>query len=203
MKNSVLWYITPCSPLKVYRRFGRICRFWFSAEKWARLGNRHGNQSFMLVSCLACYSTLKMEMTFPPKRRLYPRRWNCIFVMISVTTLFWTDSLETHKQPKGKCTGINLSRIMSNSGLLWWRWRVFWFHSTEYLDQLTAELVTSELVSVSMNFYVYIYLSKFTDVLNLSLPHIIWILPCLILDCLHVHLPNSSTDCLIELYFQL
>jgi hypothetical protein len=26
MNNSVVWDITPCSPLKVNRRFGRTCR---------------------------------------------------------------------------------------------------------------------------------------------------------------------------------
>jgi hypothetical protein len=49
MKNSIFWDITPCSPLKVNRRFGGTCRLLPPA--------------FTLVSCSAYCATLKMEAT--------------------------------------------------------------------------------------------------------------------------------------------
>jgi hypothetical protein len=55
LKNSVFWDITPCSPFKVNRRFGG------TAEQ-ADLP-----PAFPLVSCLAYYSTLKMEATCSPE----------------------------------------------------------------------------------------------------------------------------------------
>jgi hypothetical protein len=45
MKSTIFWDITPCSPLKVNRRFGELCL----------------PPAFTMVSCLAYYSALKMD----------------------------------------------------------------------------------------------------------------------------------------------
>jgi hypothetical protein len=46
MNSSFFWDITPCSPLKFSRRFGRICRLHFQG----------------LAYCMAYLSTIKIEM---------------------------------------------------------------------------------------------------------------------------------------------
>jgi hypothetical protein len=56
-KSTIFRKITPCSPLKVNRRFGGTYRRW-QAEQSARLCLP---PVFTLVSCLAYSSTLKME----------------------------------------------------------------------------------------------------------------------------------------------
>jgi hypothetical protein len=33
MKSSIFWDVTPCSPLKVNRRFGRTCRLYFNGRR--------------------------------------------------------------------------------------------------------------------------------------------------------------------------
>jgi hypothetical protein len=73
MNSSISWDITPCSPLKVNRRFGGTCRFHFqnriSQETSVKAGGKESHLSlclpaaFTLVSCLAYSSTLKMEVT--------------------------------------------------------------------------------------------------------------------------------------------
>jgi hypothetical protein len=52
IKTSILWDITPCSPVKFNRRFREIYRRHLQSLLASR---------FMLVSCLACSSTLRME----------------------------------------------------------------------------------------------------------------------------------------------
>jgi hypothetical protein len=54
LKSSVFWYITPCSPLKVTRRFEGTCRLHLQVLLAA---------FFMLVYCLAYSSTLKVQAT--------------------------------------------------------------------------------------------------------------------------------------------
>jgi hypothetical protein len=49
IESSVFWDVTLCSPLKVNRRYGGTCRLHYTC--------------FLLISCLACSSTLKMEAT--------------------------------------------------------------------------------------------------------------------------------------------
>jgi hypothetical protein len=67
MKGSIFWYITPCSLLKVNRRFGRtyLPFFWIEEEsKKEMIMNLTLLDSIsMLLSCLAYSSTLKMEAT--------------------------------------------------------------------------------------------------------------------------------------------
>jgi hypothetical protein len=71
IKSSFFWVIMPCSPLKVNRNFGGTYRHYLQglkisqARKQLEVGSK---QSFMLVSCSAYSSTLKMNV--PPKRRL-------------------------------------------------------------------------------------------------------------------------------------
>jgi hypothetical protein len=60
MKRSVFWDITPCSSLKGNRRFGRTCRLYL----WGRKIKTLLAAVFILISCLVCSSTLKMEMTY-------------------------------------------------------------------------------------------------------------------------------------------
>jgi hypothetical protein len=58
--------ITPCSPLKFNRHFGRTCRLHLQSRKIGQARSQlepDSKQSFMLVSCLAYSSTLKMKAT--------------------------------------------------------------------------------------------------------------------------------------------
>jgi hypothetical protein len=62
VKTLFLWDTTPCSPMKVNRRFGKI-----SPPPWTRIKQAAGRVLlatwFMLVSLLAYSSSLKMEAT--------------------------------------------------------------------------------------------------------------------------------------------
>jgi hypothetical protein len=40
MKSSIFWYITPCSPLKVNRRFGGTCRLHLHGPKISQARNK-------------------------------------------------------------------------------------------------------------------------------------------------------------------
>jgi hypothetical protein len=53
LKSTIFWDITPCSPLKVNRRFGGTYR-----KAWWQASLQH---ALTLVSCSAYFSTLKME----------------------------------------------------------------------------------------------------------------------------------------------
>jgi hypothetical protein len=62
MKSSVFWDITPCSPLKVNRRFGGTYGLHIQGPKLSQARNQReagSKQSY----CLAYSSTLKMEAT--------------------------------------------------------------------------------------------------------------------------------------------
>jgi hypothetical protein len=50
MKSTIFWDITPCSPLKVNRRFGGKYRLNLQSRRISR--PRHQATSFTLVSCL-------------------------------------------------------------------------------------------------------------------------------------------------------
>jgi hypothetical protein len=60
MNSSVFWDITPCSPLKVNRRFGGTCRLHLQGPRINHARNQHEAGSKQ-VSCLTYSSTLKME----------------------------------------------------------------------------------------------------------------------------------------------
>jgi hypothetical protein len=60
--------ITPCSLLKVSRRFGATCRLHFHGRRISQSRHRSRYQAllaacFMLASCLAYPPTMKMEAT--------------------------------------------------------------------------------------------------------------------------------------------
>jgi hypothetical protein len=57
MKSYILGDITPCSPLKVNRRFRGTCRLHLQSRRISQV------PYFMLVSCLVFSPTLKMETT--------------------------------------------------------------------------------------------------------------------------------------------
>jgi hypothetical protein len=63
MKSTIFSEITPCSPLKVNRRFGGTYRLHLQGRKISQARNPRENrwQGFILVSCLAHFYTLKME----------------------------------------------------------------------------------------------------------------------------------------------
>jgi hypothetical protein len=58
--SFVFWDITSCSPLKVIRRFGGVCRLHIQGLNQREVGSK---QSFTLVSRLAYPLTMKMEAT--------------------------------------------------------------------------------------------------------------------------------------------
>jgi hypothetical protein len=66
MKSSIFWDITPCSQLKVNRRFGETWRLHLQCQRIRRKRNQRENlfclpPEFRLVSCSDYSSTLKME----------------------------------------------------------------------------------------------------------------------------------------------
>jgi hypothetical protein len=58
MKSSIFWDITPCSLLKVNRRFGETCCLHIQCR---RISQSLLATGFMLVSCFAYSSILKMK----------------------------------------------------------------------------------------------------------------------------------------------
>jgi hypothetical protein len=72
MKSSIFWNVTPCNSLKVNIRFGRTCNLYLQDRRISKPSNKLALLAtcFMLVSCLAYSSTLKMEANVLPKRRL-------------------------------------------------------------------------------------------------------------------------------------
>jgi hypothetical protein len=62
--SSIFWDITPCSQLKVNRRFGGTYRLSLQSRRICQARNQESlPHVFTLVSCLAYSSTLKMEAT--------------------------------------------------------------------------------------------------------------------------------------------
>jgi hypothetical protein len=59
-KNTIFWDITPCRPLKVYRRFGGTYRLYLQGRRISRASSGFP-PAFTLVSCSAYSSTLKIE----------------------------------------------------------------------------------------------------------------------------------------------
>jgi hypothetical protein len=66
MKSSVLWNITPCSPLKVNRRFGETCHLHLQHRRINHAWNQceiRLSPAFTLVVCLVYSSTPNTEAT--------------------------------------------------------------------------------------------------------------------------------------------
>jgi hypothetical protein len=65
LKSTIFCDITPCSPLKVNRRFGGTYRLNLQGRRMSRARNQRESRykagAFTLVSCSTYYSTLKME----------------------------------------------------------------------------------------------------------------------------------------------
>jgi hypothetical protein len=61
MNSSILWFIASCSPLKVNRHYGGICRLHLQGRRISQARKQHEAGS-KLFSCSA-YWTLKMEAT--------------------------------------------------------------------------------------------------------------------------------------------
>jgi hypothetical protein len=49
VKSCIFWEITPCSPLKVNRRFGGICRRHLQGRSMSQARNRHGTGACRLI----------------------------------------------------------------------------------------------------------------------------------------------------------
>jgi hypothetical protein len=71
MNNPIFWYITSYSPLKVNWSFGGTCRLYLQGRRISEAAKQETRTKqvvswacwFMLVSCLAYSSTLKIEAT--------------------------------------------------------------------------------------------------------------------------------------------
>jgi hypothetical protein len=68
VKSHICWITTPCSPLKVNRRFDVTCRNHLQGRRISRVGNQTESRwldclalTFILVSCQAFSLILKME----------------------------------------------------------------------------------------------------------------------------------------------
>jgi hypothetical protein len=68
LKNSMFWDITPCSPLKVNRRFVLTCRLHLHGRRISQTENQLcWLPAFALLSCSAYSLTLEMEATCSSK----------------------------------------------------------------------------------------------------------------------------------------
>jgi hypothetical protein len=84
MKRFIFRVITPCHPLKVNRHFEGTCDLHLQGQRMSQARNQHEGrwqvEAFTLVSCLAYFSTLKMEATCSSKMLvdflLTTRRYN-------------------------------------------------------------------------------------------------------------------------------
>jgi hypothetical protein len=87
LKSSIFWDITPCSPLKVNGRFRGTCRLHFQGRRVSQARKQREAELslltavFMLVSCVAYSSTLKMCLRnvgclSTDYMAIYPRRQN-------------------------------------------------------------------------------------------------------------------------------
>jgi hypothetical protein len=67
IKSTIFWDITPCSPLKVSRRFGGTYHLHLQGRRKNRARNQRENRrqaepAFTLVFCSAYSSTMKMQV---------------------------------------------------------------------------------------------------------------------------------------------
>jgi hypothetical protein len=78
MKSTIFWDITPCSLLKVNRRFGGTYRLHLQGRRTSRASNLP--PAFTLVSCSVHSSTLKMEAICSSETSIDFQRttWHCI-----------------------------------------------------------------------------------------------------------------------------
>jgi hypothetical protein len=60
LKSTILWDITPCSPLEVNRRFGRIYKLHLEGRRISRTRNQRAPNASTLISCSDYFSILKM-----------------------------------------------------------------------------------------------------------------------------------------------
>jgi hypothetical protein len=103
-KRSVFWDITQSISVKVNRRFGGLS--WLKHEASTKQARSQSVVWFVLISCLAYYSILKMGPHVPPKRRstfnelhgVYPRRL-ILFLRGLFKDNFSTET--THRQTLG------------------------------------------------------------------------------------------------------
>jgi hypothetical protein len=72
MRRYIFWDITPCSPMKLNRRFGGTYCLHLQGGRiiQARNGIKQAVRRDLLVSSLVYPSTLKKRQYSPPKRRL-------------------------------------------------------------------------------------------------------------------------------------
>jgi hypothetical protein len=61
MKSTIFWDITPCSPLKVNRRFGGTYCLHLQGRRISRARRLCLSPAYTLVSCAAYSTTLKMD----------------------------------------------------------------------------------------------------------------------------------------------
>jgi hypothetical protein len=81
LKNSVLWDITPCSPLKVNRSFGTTCRLHLQCRRISQARNQHEAGSKHSLKSTGCQfqagfffgysSNLAMEATCCSETSVY------------------------------------------------------------------------------------------------------------------------------------
>jgi hypothetical protein len=62
MKNPIFWHITPCKPIEVTNISGKHVTAIFKVEEEAGSKQGYVATCFILVSCLAYSSHLKMEI---------------------------------------------------------------------------------------------------------------------------------------------
>jgi hypothetical protein len=82
MKSSIFWDRTPCSPLKVNRRFAGPCRFQIQGSRVSLARNKHGAGPYCLNSVISQKTellTLKLQFS----------RHNIFKPMKFKITVFW------------------------------------------------------------------------------------------------------------------
>jgi hypothetical protein len=97
MNTTIFCNITPCSPLKIKKRFGETYRLNLQGRKIHRGRNRRENRwhselcltlDFILVSCTAYCSNLKIKTCSSETSANFQRNTQCYIPEASVLSLF-------------------------------------------------------------------------------------------------------------------
>jgi hypothetical protein len=111
MKSSIFWDITPCSPLKVNRRFGGTCRLHLQSRRISRTRNQRESRW-----------QARWKRHVPPKRRLTFKQ---IHGVISQKIKLFNSSFSSFMEPdssllctQNPTTGLYLEPNNSEARLL-------------------------------------------------------------------------------------
>jgi hypothetical protein len=131
MNNSVFWGITPCSPLKVNRRFGGTCRLhgWLSTAA-VRTSHLHNPVNALWGNTRNCWRLLLFNMwrrmiwwvvaavsEEPTIFRVYDGGNTCLRNVGNDLTYYMT--LHSRRQALSLFNAVRISNVENNPSLFW------------------------------------------------------------------------------------